>query len=170
MRFRYIVNPINCAVSAITGLVFLLMGITMLPLNRTVSALLFFILSIIFISVALTNGTLIVLDESGVYKQIFWIRFKKLMWEEIKEVGVCGLKVFKTAGSQKTGTLYIYFSTVRMDDKEMFDMVLKWPPQNKYYMVYSEARLHAVHGCWKNRLKTYNAGDIVIGSAEDEIQ
>ena len=81
---------------------------------------------------------------------------------ESAETGAAGSKILNKGNPNKTGTVYIYFSPTALDDNERFDMMLKWPPKDKLYLRYSEARLNFIKtGCGMD-IVGYNIGKLKI--------
>ena len=137
MKQSYLVNPIKCFIASLTALTFLILSVTMVIIVRPFSSAVFAALSIIFIAVALQNGSRIYVNEQGVQRFLLGRRIRSFMWEEIGELGICGTKVFHKKHPERAGTLYIYASKQSLSDEERFHMILKWPPKNQIYMTYT---------------------------------
>nr|WP_320129663.1 hypothetical protein [uncultured Sphaerochaeta sp.] len=143
-----------------TAIVSLILGSTLIYIARPFSALLFFVIMLIFCYMASIYGSLIVLTEESV-KRLFSRRIlAEYKWNEIKEVGVIGTKAF--AKNKHTGTLYIYISKTVLSKQERFDLVFSWPPKNKIFLTYDKERLEAIQLSYSSEIQTYNAGDIEI--------
>lgn len=95
-----------------------------------------------------------------VIKKLLGFVLTSIKREEIREVGVVGLRVF--GNKKRTGTRYIYFSRERMDERERFGMCLKWPPGNKIYMTWNRKRYLATQTYWDSRIEEYNAGNLGV--------
>ena len=63
-----------------------------------------------------------------------------MRWEDIREIGVCGLKISlknrERRGQRHPGTLFLYVSPEELDEDGRFGMILKWPPKDKIYLKY----------------------------------
>lgn len=163
MKKRFVVDPIRCGAATLVSAAFLLFCAVMFPLHRMGSAVVFFLLGMLFLAVALVNGTVVTVDERGISRATLGMGSRFLPWEEAAEVGVCGTRLFRKGKRGKTGTLYIYVSPTPLTDEARFDMVLKWPPLRGYYLLYSQERMAAVQLRWEGRIVRYNAGDLIIG-------
>ena len=157
-KTKFAVNPGLCALALITWLLLTAVAVAILPLGRIVSAAVFFVLGLIFLAVAVGNGITIEVQTDGLRRSLLGRQISFLPWEKVREVGVCGTRPFHNAGAKKVGTLYIYFSEQKLDDRQRFDMVLRWPPRDKYYMVYDMDRLRTVQLRWGGKITTYNSG------------
>lgn len=161
MEDRFLINPLLFAAGIATALFSFLMCVVLLLLGRWGSAAIFGILFCLFVYVAAENGILICISEQGIFEKGIRRGKRKLPWREIHEIGICGTKVFgKYEKVKNFGTLYIYFSEKKMDDNERFGMILRWPPSNKNYMLYSKKRLMAVQRFWGGEIGLYNVEDI----------
>ena len=104
------------------------------------------------------------MDEDGLSKKVCGFTVHRFLWNEIAEAGVCGTNPFHKNRSEKAGRLYIYCSAKKMDEKERYAMILKWPPKSseQLYFTYDAKRLDAVRLLWSGRLETYNTGTLLI--------
>ena len=134
----------------------------MITIYRPGSAVIFFLLFLLFLYKAVSNGSRIVIDEKKAYKRIAGVKTQELSWGMVREIGVCNTKVFKGLLPFIEGFLYIYISSEEMNEQERFDMILKWPPKKNYYFVYSEQRLTSIQSVWNSKITIYNADDFVI--------
>lgn len=121
------------------------------------------LLLIAYILAALKNGRVIRIDEQGVRK-IFPGKANITSWDTIKEVGIAGTKVIngnKHNNKKKNfGSVYIYFSKEQMNEEQLFNMCLEWPPKDVLYIRYSLRRAEAVQRYWIQSIKTYNVDDL----------
>lgn len=117
------------------------------------------LLLIIYILAGLKNGCVIRVDEQGVRK-IFPRKANINSWNTIKEVGIAGTKVLngnKHNNKKKNfGSVYIYFSKKQMNEDQLFNMCLEWPPKDILYIRYSLHRAESVQRYWMKNIKTYN--------------
>lgn len=160
MKNTYMIYPFKFCISVATSLTSFLLAISMLLINRLGSFLLFLIIAIVFLAVALINGSKLTIDDKGVRRTLFGKTLYQYSWEEIAEVGVIGTKVFRNDDKKDVGSRHLYFSREVLTDEERFRMVLQWPPRNKLYMLYNTERLSAVQSYWSGKIETYKAGDV----------
>ena len=92
------------------------------------------------------------------------IPIKTYSWDQIKEVGVVGTKVFNGTGkNKKPGRRYIYFSPEELDEDSRFQMTLEWPPSREIlYCIYTKYHAEYVQLLWQKPIATYNAGDLFV--------
>ena len=162
MEQRFIVNKFKCIASAVSSVTFVLLAGAVLFIHRPGSALIFLVLGLIFGFIAVQSGSVLQLNEEGVTRLLLGHTTAKIRWDEIKEIGVAGTKVFNRSHPEKAGSIYIYFSPVQMDEDERFQMMLRWPPSNCLYMTYNQDRFHAVQGHWNSHIEIYNVGDLCL--------
>ena len=162
-KTKFTVNPALCGLALIVWLLLTSSAVVVLPMGRLVSALVFFVLGLAFLTVAVRNGISVEVGTDGLHRSIFGRELSFLPWEKVKEVGVCGVRPFHAKDAKNTGTLYIYFSEIHMNDEERFDMVLKWPPRDKVYFVHDLDRLKTVQYRWGGKIECYNTGAYKIG-------
>lgn len=160
MERKFIVNPLQCVAAWISAAFLGLLAGTMVYIHRPGSALIFLALAVVFAVIGALGGACIHLDKTGVHKTLFGVAVRTLRWDEIAEVGVAGTRVFNRIHPEKTGSLYIYFSPVSMNENERFQMMLKWPPKDKLYLIYDAKRFHAVQTFWNQTVETYNTGNL----------
>lgn len=158
----FVVNSLKCVIAAASSIFFFLMAAVMMPMHRPRSAAVFLLLGIIFACAGAVNGTVIRLDEGGVNQVRMGKKLRAWTWGQVAEIGVCGTKVFNRRNPEKTGTLYIYLSQERLSDEERFDMILKWPPRDKMYFVYSKERLEEIQAISGAGIESYNTGELKI--------
>lgn len=163
MAKRYIIDPILLTLSSLVCVFCLAMAVVLLSLARPGSATVFGVIAVVFASIAATYGATVEVDKKGVRKMLFGRILWEKTWEQIGEVGVCGTRLFKDPKSKNVGSLYLYFSEEPMDENGRFDMVLKWPPRKKCYLLHRYDRLQAVQLLWDKKIETYNAGDFSFG-------
>ena len=162
MKTKFFVHPtkmVVCLAMFFTGTV---LAITLITIGRFGSAAVFFGIGAIFMWVSPVFGAVISVDETGVTRSVLGKVTKTMRWNEIAEIGIAGTKVLKQADSQKAGELYVYFSPVLLNDQTRFEMMLKWPPKDKLFMLYSTERTEAVRMHWGGKLQLYNTGELTL--------
>ncbi len=162
-KTRFFVNPTLLLVALATWAILTISAVVVLPLGRYVSAAIFFLIGLLFLAVAVGNGIVVSVEPEGLARSVLGRRVNLLPWEQIRELGVCGTKPFHAEKTDRVGTLYIYAASEHLTDKERFDMVLRWPPKDKVYLLYSEERLTAIQLRWSGKITLYNSGSLRIG-------
>lgn len=162
MQEHFYVNPFKCVIATIIFIILFLLAVIMFLIGRPISAIVFLTLGSVYVYVALMYGMKITIDETGISRSVLGITILKFSWEEIEEIGVCGTRVFNKNHKEKSGTLYIYTSCNEMSDEERFDMILKWPPRNKIYLLYSQHHLQIMQMMSGKKTELYNSGDLKI--------
>ena len=117
------------------------------------------LLMFVYIIAGLKNGCVVRVDKEGI-RRIFPNHTLYTKWEDIKEVGIAGTKVIKgnknNGNRRNFGSVYIYFSKTAMNEDQLFNMCLEWPPKDTLYIRYSFRRAEAVQRYWMKNIKTYN--------------
>lgn len=163
MAKRYMVSPVLFTISAVVCGFCLIMAGILLWLARPGSAAVFGVIALIYGIMTASYGSMVTVGPRGIHRRLFGITTWEKTWEEIGEVGICGTRVFKDPKSKNVGTLYLYFSPEAMDEKQRFDMILKWPPKEKCFLLYNFERMRTVQMLWDSKIETYNAGDHSFG-------
>ena len=158
MEQNYFVNPLELAIAAATAAGSGAIAGVCLFLGRFLSALVFLAIALLFFKIALDAGAKISVGKDGVSRRLLGKTTHSFKWEEIAEPGAAGSKILNKGNPNKTGTVYIYFSPTALDDNERFDMMLKWPPKDKLYLRYSEARLNFIKTVCGMDIVGYNIG------------
>ena len=162
MNLKCHVHTPKFIISLITFILLFVVGISLLTINRYFSATLFLLLGLVFSIIAILSGSSIHVSDTGIRQTFLGLTLRSLNWNEISEIGVVGTKVFNKKNPERTGTLYIYFSKVKLTKEERFKMILKWPPFHQIYLQYTETRFHAVQGFWNSHIETYNIGNLPL--------
>lgn len=162
MEQNYFVNPLELAIAAATAAGSGAIAGVCLFLGRFLSALVFLAIALLFFKIALDAGAKISVGKDGVSRRLLGKTTHSFKWEEISETGAAGSKILNKGNPNKTGTVYIYFSPTALDDNERFDMMLKWPPKDKLYLRYSEARLNFIKTVCGMDIVGYNIGKLKI--------
>ena len=162
MEQNYFVNPLELAIAAATAAGSGAIAGVCLFLGRFLSALVFLAIALLFFKIALDAGAKISVGKDGVSRRLLGKTTHSFKWEAIAETGAAGSKILNKGNPNKTGTVYIYFSPTALDDNERFDMMLKWPPKDKLYLRYSEARLNFIKTVCGMDIVGYNIGKLKI--------
>ena len=101
-------------------------------------------------------------NEDCVRLHTLGITLKELRWDDIKEVGIVGTKVFNGKKNEKCGSLYLYFCKKGMNAEERFDMCLKWPPKECIYLHFENKKFDYIQSKWNKKIVTYNVGNLII--------
>lgn len=164
MKRQYVVDQEKAITGGIVSIFCLVIAVTQVSIGRTGSAVVFGIICMVFACVAFFNGAAVCLDEQGLYKKICGVTVRRFLWEQIAEAGVCGTNPFNKGRSEKAGRLYIYCSAKKLNDKERYAMILKWPPKSseQLYFIYDAKRLETVRTFWRGELEAYNTGALLF--------
>lgn len=155
------VDKIKCTLLALSSLLFLICALALFMSGSPVPAALCLLLAFIYAAAAAFNGATVRIDSDGVSRRILWFPAQACRWDEMKEVGVFGTKLFNRRNPSKTGTLYLYVSKQNMTDDQRFQMVLRWPPKQIYFAFHS-ADLELIRRFWPRDIVGYNVGDLVL--------
>ena len=139
----YQIHTAKFIVALSTSILFLACVLVAVKHEKPVASIVFSLLFILYFYVCFwVVGARVTVDETGVWMHTLGIKLKRYTWEEIKEVGVAGIRVVN--GKNKTGSIYIYFSEEKMDDVQRHKMCLEWPPKKCIYLKYTAERFHCV--------------------------
>lgn len=163
---RIIVNKTKTIIAAAMVVFFGGYGIFFIVNGPAIGAVVFLIIASLFSGLFFRYASTLSVDADGVRLSFLGMKRKSLGWDETREVGLIGENVFNHGKKKKTGDKYIYFSPVKMDADERFQMIVKWPPKDKLYVEYSEKALEYVMMFWHGEFMTYNVEDIYPNSAE----
>ena len=156
------VNKILILVSVFSALLFLMTTAALFSVSNWVFGILTLAMSLFFVLMAFRNAQRIEINETGIVRSGLFTEKKVMRWEEIREIGVTGTKVFNQNHKNRTGALYIYVSPVKMNDDERFQMILDWPPKDKIYFIYGPERIQEIQMFYTGRIVTYNTGDLML--------
>lgn len=159
-KVSYLANPLSFAGACFAAVAGIGFAVLMIRAGRPGSAVGFGTVGLLFTAVAMLNGAIVTVDERGVTRQILFLRPRFLGWGDVREIGVCGTKLFLKFKEDWVGTRYIYISPRALDEKSRFDMVLRWPPREQIYLTWTQGRLSAIQRRWSGKIEKYNAGDI----------
>ena len=116
-------------------------------------------LMIVYIFAAFKNGQIVHIDSDRIYR-LFPHDGAGLNWSSVREVGVVGLKVLGNPDKKHTGSKYIYFSDHAISEEELFQMCLKWPPEDILYIRFSYKRIAQIQRCWAEEISMFNTGNL----------
>lgn len=159
---KIVTDPVKTAIAVNVSAFSFILGLSLLQIQQNGAGILFFCICGIFLAETVRNGRIILIDEKGIHRLLPGMKSMSITWEEMKELGVCGTKVFNLGNKNKTGRLYFYCSKRAMDDDEHFQMILQWPPKEQIYFSFSEKRLLFLENAAKRRIETYNTGNLHI--------
>lgn len=162
MDKRYFVNPYKFAAGLGTFLVCAVLSAAMVYIHELISAFVFGIIALIFLYPAVIYGSVITIDSEGASCTFLGIPRKKITWDQVKEAGVIGTKVFNKSNQDKTGDMYLYFSPKELNDEERFALAMKWPPKDMVFLLHTRERTIWVQSVWSNKIHTYNTGKLHI--------
>lgn len=160
MQYRYRICPQKAAAALLTSAMALVLLATMLYLHEWLGSLLCLLIALVFGGIAALYGATVTLTAQGVTRRLGRWELGAVRWEELREVGVVGTKVFNRSDPKKYGRRFIYFSPERLDEDRRFRLALEWPPGRMLYLEYDKARLEAVQMFWNSDIAEYNCGDI----------
>lgn len=144
--------------SASSALLFLSLTILMLYAGETILAALFLVLAIVFAVVFTRVFSIVCVSREGVVRRTLF-RKRRYGWTDIRQVGVIGTKVFPRSEMNRGGRKYIYFSTKTLNEDELFDAILRWPPRDMPFIPYKNRRFDTVSFLWGGDISRYNTGD-----------
>ena len=141
MRFR--INTAKAVAGGLTCAAFTVLGVTAITLHHTVFAGICILLALVFLAVTLQNSALLRLDEAGIHRILLGRETGCWKWEDIREYGVMGTRLFGTEKQKNNGTRYLYFSKDAMNDNQRFQLCLNWPPKKCAYALYTDELMHS---------------------------
>lgn len=158
---KYRADSLKFAILTAVSLFFLGASLSLFCVASLLPASFCLLLAVLYLSAALLNGARIEIDATGISRKVFCFPLQHVSWAEVREVGICGVKVFNRRRPDKTGTLYVYFSLENMTDDDRFQMILRWPPKQIWF-AYSSSRLQEIAPFWEKEIITYNTGDLIL--------
>ena len=129
-------------------------------------AAVFLVFAFLFGFVLVRYGSVLHIDDEKLELKFLGLSRKVMPWSQVREVGLIGENVFNHGKKKKTGDKYLYFSPVKLNADERFQMIVKWPPQDKLYAEYSEKLLAYAMTIWGKELETYNVEDLYANTSE----
>lgn len=159
MPMKFLVNTPKMIIAMFCSICFFALTIFLIAWKSWVFALLSLFLCVVYVAVAISNGRVVRVDESGISCR-FLSRTQFMSWNDIVEIGVVGLRVVNNKSQKHKGSKNIYFSTTKLSEDELFDMCLEWPPKDKLYCRFSFKRIAAIQKIWTKDIQMYNTGDL----------
>ncbi len=163
---KYLISPLHFMVSFFTAFALIILVFIFIAMHNYVAFIACLVLAILFIHEAFVYGRVVEINSYGVKMKHFNCVEKDWRWDEITQVGVAGTRVFMKDFLGKTGSLFIYLSKEELDEQQIFNMMLDWPPKDKVFIKYDIDRLNMIQTYYSGRIKVYNAGDIKIYGKE----
>lgn len=155
-------DPAKGTVCLAAGGVFLVTGIALAASAHWIGAVIFLLVSLPYLFMGLWNFTVIVLSDQGVSRCFLGKTLKHFSWDEIREVGVTGTRVFNRRKKEKTGRIYLYFSPRILTEDDRFEMALRWPAFDKPYTLYDPEKVRELRQYWTGPIAEHNTGDLSI--------
>lgn len=155
---KYYVNESMALFAVVYALFLLAIAIATIYIKRYVSSLIFFLISLPFFFLIYRYGSRVYINDEGITLKFFKKEIRKMRWDEMREVSVCGQRVLNHNNKKKCGTLYIIFSKEKLDEEKRFDMMLKWPPKEKIYFKFSKEALFNIQLHYTAPVEKYNIG------------
>ena len=165
---RIMADPLKAAAAIATCIVLSFLTWKSFQLGYPVMGVIFLLIAAVFLYILFLYGSVLHISAYGVRREFLFIPVQTLSWDQIREIGVVGTKVFNgTRKNKKTGRRYIYISPEKLTEDERFKMTLEWPPRNgTLYCIYSRAHADAIQFFWRKPIAAFNAGDIFVNSVE----
>ncbi len=153
---RFIVHTAKCAIATIVFIFMIILSFCMLTIQEYIGAVVFFAIGLLFVPVIYVYGATVTIDDVGIRTSRFGRIYIEFKWSDVSEVGIAGTNLFSRRKKKRTGSLYFYISDLSMTDDERFDMMLRFPPSDKIYLVYSGEAFTAIQLQWNGIIQTYN--------------
>ena len=165
---RIMADPLKFAASLFSSVVLGFLTWRSFLLGYVLLGVVFALIAAVFLYIMVLYGSVLHVSAEGVQREFFVIPMKAYTWDQVREIGVVGTKVFNgTSKNRKTGRRYIYISPEEMDEESRFKMTLEWPPRKDIlYCIYSRQHIDALQYFWSRPIEKYNAGDIFVNIAE----
>ena len=169
---RAIVNKTKTILASVMVAFFGGYGIYFAVTRAWLPAAVFLAIAALFGFVLVRYGSVLHIDDEKLEWKFLGLSRREMPWSQVREVGLIGENVFNGGGSvpggkkKKTGDKYLYFSPVKMDADERFQMIVKWPPKDKLYAEYSDKLLAYAMTIWGKELETYNVEDLYANTSE----
>lgn len=162
MQYRFMVDKDKAITAGVVCLLCATMTGVMMYLGRPISLTVFAAVMLLFGWLTAQNGAIIVMDNVGISKTLLGMTLHHMDWADIAEIGVCGTNPLNKGKPEKSGRLYIYYSSQKLDDKARYAMILKWPPKarEQLYFIYEPRRLNALRLLWEGEVEEYNVGSL----------
>ena len=163
---KILVNKTKAILAGAMVAFFIGYGIFYLFNGPAVAAAVFLAVGLLFGWLLYRNASTLEVGPDGLRLSFLGLKRREMGWGEVREVGLIGENVFNHGKKKRTGDKYIYFSPIRLNADERFQMIVKWPPREQLYAEYSEKALEYAMTLWHGELMTYNVEDIFPNSEE----
>ncbi len=163
---RVIVNKTKTILASAMVAFFGGYGIYFAVTRAWLPAAVFLAVAALFGFVLVRYGSVLHIDDEKLELKFLGLSRKVMPWPQVREVGLIGENVFNHGKKKKTGDKYLYFSPVKLDADERFQMIVKWPPKDKLYAEYSDKLLAYAMTIWGKELETYNVEDLYANTSE----
>lgn len=160
MEKKFVVNPGLCIFSIFLSIFFAAMCIVVLHIGRPGSAAFFGIFLIPFAYLSVFYGAVMEINEEGVIRYTLGRPNRTVLWKDLREVGIVGLRLFYKGKKNRTGTKYLYFSTKEMTEEERFKLTLEWPPAKMLFVIYSPECYQLINQLWGRTIEKYNVSNM----------
>lgn len=158
---NFVVNIFKTIIAGVTAAVFAAFAVIFFLMRFWIVGGIFVALLAVYLVLAIRYSNVIHVDDERVYR-VFPAGGPSLAWSEIRDVGVVGLTVLGKENRRYTGARFIYFSDRKLDDEELFDMCLKWPPEGIMYIRFSHKRIAYIQRFWADEVTMYNTGNLTF--------
>jgi len=158
-RIKAISNPLRSIFAVLSVLLFLFIAAVTMAVGEVVIPLVSLGFAIIFMVVFILSFSVVAVSSEGVSQRGLFGPWRCIGWDDIRQVGVIGTKAFPRSELNKGGRKYIYFSTKKLDEDELFKIILNWPVRNLMHIPYNDARFKSVSYLWGKDIDRYNTGD-----------
>ena len=155
----YILDPLKFGVSIGTAVTAATIGVTLIILENWIEGTILLVIAMAFSYEMTIYGKHICINEYEVLmKSFFGKTLLAFSWDEIKEIGVAGTKLFPKADTDRRGTLYIYVSRTEMTDDQRFEMMIQFPPKDMIVLSFDKDRLASFQTRYSEKIRKYNTG------------
>ncbi|MCF0135157.1 MAG: hypothetical protein HUJ69_01925 [Lachnospiraceae bacterium] len=158
MKKTFISDPVKMAAGLLFGLFLLILVPEFIRQTEYWGAVIFGLIGLVMLVFGLLSARQVEVSKEGIACHWFGLLRVERTWEEIREVGVAGMNVFKPKGMSKaSGTLYIYFSEHIMTEDERLKMVIEWPKADVPFIYFTKKRMEHVQLMWDKKVEFFNA-------------
>ncbi len=157
MKKTFLADPVKTGIAGVFSLFLLVLLPEFIRQQNTVGALVFGAIFLIFAGITIYAARLVQVDQKEMCVSYFGLFKRHYPWDELQEVGVMGLRIFKSKKSKASGLTYIYFSKEALTDDERFNIALRWPVNHIPYLLYNRKRLETIQFLWEKPISFYNA-------------
>lgn len=159
---KVFVDKIKFIIALLTAIVFLLLSVLFLLLHIWFLAIISLVLLVVYLVLAALNGRIVHFNDDFIQVKLLGVKQREVLWSDIREVGIAGVKVLKSKNSGWSGAKYVYFSPVKMNDQDRFNMCLEWPPKDIIYFRFNYKNIKKVIRIWGGDIIQYNTESLDI--------